>query len=201
MGIKALGESSFFVRGQAAKYCEPETVSLSNQSGKRQRPSSGHSPSPPSSPSRARLLFPSRLGACSNAQDPRRSETLASRTRGLLGNLLSFLLLVGLEISLGVQPPTVPAPSGVHSHTLKIQQRNFWSPLSCVFMPCSWAHLIKNKRQPGSTPTGCLAWNLQGLIERLSSSTPPSAPQCLVGFLHSVWSHEFGDNSFSKPLC
>lgn len=34
MGIKAPGESSVFVRGQAAKSRKPETASLSNQSHK-----------------------------------------------------------------------------------------------------------------------------------------------------------------------
>lgn len=111
-GIKAPGESSFFffVHGQAGKSCKPETASLRNQSRERQRPCSGHSPS---SPSRVCLLFPSRLGACSKVQDPRRSEMLASHTSGLLGNSLSFLLLVGLEISPGVWLSPVPALAGV----------------------------------------------------------------------------------------
>lgn len=40
---------------------------------------------------------------------------LASRARGLLGNLLSFLLLVGLEISRGVRPLLVPVLAAVLS--------------------------------------------------------------------------------------
>lgn len=117
-------------------------------------------------------------------QDPQRSEMLASCTRGLLGNSLSFLLLVGLEISPGVQSLLVPAPAGVRSCAPKIQQQNLQSPISHVFVPCSWAHLVRDKRQLGSPPTGSLAWILQGLIGRLSSPRPVMAsrvsPHCSV---------------------
>lgn len=63
--IKALGESSFFVHGQAAKSRKPETASLSNQSHERRptllraqpQPSLLSLPSLPAFPKQIRSLF------------------------------------------------------------------------------------------------------------------------------------------------